>query len=139
MNTTCDIDNNNINKGYVILNPNSRFVLKTVLFIPPFNSIVEVLADIEKELRQLDYDDWVIFDQLFIKGDDTDNRYMEIKFCNGRFDICTTRKLEKSYMSGHLENLITEYLYKHYYLVEYSALQRKYREKIKNYEPKEDI
>lgn len=134
MSTTCDI-----NKGYVILKPRPESVLRIFLFTPPFNSMAEVLVDIEKELREQNYNDWVIFDQLLIKGDDADNRYMWIMFKNGRFDICTTHKLEDNTLSGLIENLTIEYLHEHYYLVEYSALQKKYREKIKSYEPKEDV
>lgn len=114
----------------IIINKSINPTIKYVIFSVSTDSPLFLLDEIKENIF-LENGQTILFDQLLQTGD-TENRFLSIKFLNGKFDLSTIQHIDKKKIDVSLYRFISEYLRNEPLLLRYSILLEEQKNCIMN-------
>lgn len=104
----------------IIINKSNDPKIKYVIFSISSDSPLFLLEEINKNIN-LKNGQSVLFDQLLQTGD-SNNRFLNLKFVNGTFDLSSIQHIDKEKLDETLYKFISDFLRKEQRLLRYSIL-----------------
>ena len=104
----------------IIINKSNNPKIKYVIFSISTDSPLFLLDEIIKNIN-LENGQKVLFDQLLQTGD-SNNRFLSLKFANGKFDLSSIQHIDKEQIDETLYKFISDFLRNEQRLLRYSIL-----------------
>lgn len=114
----------------ILINKSNSSKVKYVIFSVSTDSPLFLLDEISEKVN-LENGQIVLFDQLLQTGD-AENRFLILKFSNGKFDLSSIRHIAKKEIDESLYKFISEYLRNEQLLLRYSILLEEQKKFILN-------